>query len=328
MPAPATPPFFPLEGPSVVDVSDTFLSPITVLIGVLHAGKRLGRAHRTLRWAVGKQGDPNRKAKVFAGYAPTEHDVFIATFSKSGTNWLMQMATQIAFKGDVDFKHIHDVVAWPEFPIKGVTPLDSDVVWQAAAGRRRAIKTNAPAAYVPLVDDALYLSIFRDPKEVLVSAYHFLLGSFGIKEAVTFEQWYSDIFVHGPLVDAWCEHTASWWAERERDNVHILPFKALKDDLDGHVRNVAGWMKVDLSDEEHAAVVEKCSFKWMKANGEKFNPPPFPIVGTTGTEMVRSGKAGNSGELLSVEQQAEVDSVCIEKLNALGSDFPYQEWFT
>ena len=32
-------------------------------------------------------------------YVPTEHDVFVCSYFKSGTNWTMQIATQIAYRG-------------------------------------------------------------------------------------------------------------------------------------------------------------------------------------------------------------------------------------
>jgi hypothetical protein len=52
---------------------------------------------------------PTRLEKVFAGYEPTGSDVFVSTFAKSGTNWMMQLAHQIAFRGAGDYAHIHDV---------------------------------------------------------------------------------------------------------------------------------------------------------------------------------------------------------------------------
>src|SRR5690349_22250630 len=47
----------------------------------------------------------------FKGYEPTEHDVFVVTYVKSGTNWMMQLAHQLLFHGRGEFDHIHSVVA-------------------------------------------------------------------------------------------------------------------------------------------------------------------------------------------------------------------------
>src|SRR5579871_97376 len=46
----------------------------------------------------------------FGDYQPTAHDVFACVYFKSGTNWLMQIATQIVNRGQAEFEHIHDIV--------------------------------------------------------------------------------------------------------------------------------------------------------------------------------------------------------------------------
>ena len=38
-----------------------------------------------------------RTKNPFKGYEPTEHDVFVVTYVKSGTNWMMQLVHQLLF---------------------------------------------------------------------------------------------------------------------------------------------------------------------------------------------------------------------------------------
>jgi hypothetical protein len=52
----------------------------------------------------------------YTDYRPDEHDVFVCTYFKSGTNWMLQVAHQIANRGGAEFDHIHDWVPWPECP--------------------------------------------------------------------------------------------------------------------------------------------------------------------------------------------------------------------
>jgi hypothetical protein len=40
-------------------------------------------------------------------FAPAAHDVLVCSYYKSGTNWTMQMAVQIAHRGRGEFEHIH-----------------------------------------------------------------------------------------------------------------------------------------------------------------------------------------------------------------------------
>jgi hypothetical protein len=42
--------------------------------------------------------------------------------------------------------------------------------------------------------------------------------------------------------------------------------------------------------------------------------------------MIRKGRQGGSGELLTPERQREVDVCCMAELKRLGSDLPYEEF--
>jgi len=66
----------------------------------------------------------------------------------------------------------------------------------------------------------------------------------------------------------------------------------------------------------------------MKAHESQFGPPIVPLVGNKKTpNMMRQGKSGSSGELLSRAQQARIDAYFIAELERLNSDFPYRGTF-
>ena len=81
-----------------------------VLSTVAEIAKRLGLAKPLISFSTKRILSEKVKRKAFRGYTPTEHDVFVATFGKSGTNWMMQIAQQIAYRGEAEFEHIHHVV--------------------------------------------------------------------------------------------------------------------------------------------------------------------------------------------------------------------------
>lgn len=306
----------------------SLLTPATLLVGSLQVAKRFGRAADNLAWWLDKMYSEGHRSQSFRGYQPSEHDVFVATFSKSGTNWLMQIAEQIAWRGKSEFEHIHDVVAWPDAPVQGVTPLHDDSRWQASPTHKRVIKTNAPAQYVPYAEQALYLTVVRDPKEVVVSAYLFLPAVFGILDGISFDEWYEKLFIKGPLGEAWIEHTATWWARRAHAKVAIFNYREMKHDLPGHVDRVAALMGVELGPGERDAVIERCGFPWMKAHGSRFDAPAMPLLNPKRKPpMIRRGQAGQSNELLSPARQAAIDEMARAGLAARASDFPYDEWF-
>ena len=72
------------------------------------------------RQDAGRAARGLRKNNPFkAAYQPTEHDVFVVTYVKSGTNWMMQLAHQLLFTASGEYEHIHCVVAWPDTKLMG-----------------------------------------------------------------------------------------------------------------------------------------------------------------------------------------------------------------
>jgi len=303
-----------------------FFSPNTMIATVIRLAKTVGLASTVIRKLLVRGSTDEASAKVFAGYAPTEHDVFVATYSKSGTNWGMQMAQQIAYYGEAEFDHIHDLVAWPEAHFAGIVPLHDPRPQQESPTGKRLIKTALRAPHVPYTEKATYLSVMRDPKDVFVSSYHFLFSVFDLFDHISMEEWLDMYLTNQYPVGPWPDHAASYWAIRDRPNVLVMPFAEMKKDLPTWVRKAAQTMRVELNDEQLATIVERSSFAYMKANESKFAPPRMRFIKERGT-MMRSGKKGASSELLSREQQARIDAYCIARLEELGSDLPYEDLF-
>ena len=302
--------------------------PMVAMNLALKAAKRVGLAKPLIARLMGRMMSEKVKQQAFAGYSPDEHDVFVATFAKSGTNWMMQIAQQIAHHGAAEFDHIHERVPWPDGPAGPVGDLRDPRFAEESPTGLRVIKTHLDAAHVPYSDAAVYLSVIRDPKEVLVSSYYFLGGLLGVLSHLDIDDWYDLVTQPGRLMDHWAQHTASFWGWRDRHNVLVLNYRDIVEAPEAALELVAKKMDVELTAEQFARVVERSSFGWMSANESRFAPPRMPFV-RDGEEvkMVRRGKAGDSGELLDPSQQAEIDRSCRAELERLGSDFPYDDAF-
>lgn len=264
----------------------------------------------------------------FGDYVPGAHDVVIATFPKSGTNWLMQMVHQVANDGQGEFEHIYDVVPWPDGEVVETVSLhDMDAVQQSPHGMR-AVKAHLGWEGIPYNPEARYIYLVRDPKDVFVSNYHFFRDvGFGPLMPEP-ETWLDYYLSHEFLMGSWAEHLAGFWAQRHRDNVLVLTYESLKGDPDAAITTVADYMGVSLSQEAFERVQHKTSFEYMKQHDAKFNTGPVTPNGFGKGHMMRKGQNGASGELLSRAQQARIDAYFMEELERLGSDFPYEEHFT
>jgi hypothetical protein len=295
---------------------------------VTEIGKRLGFGKQIAQFAIKKMRSRMLEVKAFGDYQPTEHDVFVATFGKSGTNWMMQISQQISHRGNAEFDHIHAVVAWPDAPARGPVPLEDPSPLEASPTGLRVIKTHLATEHVPYNEKSTYLTVLRDPKEVLVSSYYFLGGILGVLSHLTIDDWFEISTAPGGLMEAWSKHTASFWDWRDRANVLVLNFGEVKRQPRKSIERVAAIMGVDLTEAQLAQVIERASFEYMKAHESQFAPPQSPFGDKSKpTLMVRRGAAGKSEELLSPAQQAEVDRLCQIELQKLGSDFPYAREF-
>jgi len=306
----------------------TLSGPMLGALLVMSGAKRIGLAKPMLKRAIKKMFFSKAIKQSFGSYEAQAADVFVTTFAKSGTNWMMQIAQQIAFYGDAEFDHIHDVAAWPDAPSSGPIPLSDMSARDVSPTGLRIIKTHLDANCVPYDERATYLTVIRDPKEVTVSAYYFLLGIFDALDYVSPEDWF-DLFMESEVLGrAWATHTDTFWRWRDRPNVLVFTYDELKENPEECVKKVAKQMGVALNSAQFSKVIERISFEHMRANEAQFSPPRSPFVKEKdATVMLRSGKIGGSSEMLSLAQQAEIDKLALAALKQIGSDFPYETLF-
>lgn len=295
--------------------------------------QKLGVAEKMLASVSDKREQEFVKKNPFRGYKPGPQDVFVMTYAKSGTNWMMQIALELIHHGKGEFDHIHNVVPWPDAKLVGgpmmgdyAIPLDQATDWETAPERKRVIKTHFNWELLPYSEEARYIAVIRDPKDVFVSSYFFMKGS-GMGGAMPSVDTMYRLFLADKylLGGSWPANAAGYWTQRHRPNVLVMSYKSMKRDLEGTVRRVASFLDICVADEVIGKVCAKASFEYMKRIDHKFGT--FQVIPWRAPSvMMRKGQQGGSGELLTPAQQREVDAHCIAELKRLGSDLPYAEF--
>jgi hypothetical protein len=303
----------------------------TVLPPIVWALEKSGRAEKALAAISDKRETELIRKNPFRDYVPGPQDVFVMTYAKSGTNWMMQIVYQLIHHGEGEFEHIHSVVPWPDAKLVSpmmkhyAIPLEQATEWQSAPEKKRIIKTHLNWELLPYSPEARYISVIRDPKDVFVSAYFFVKVG-GLGRAMPSVNTMYRVFLAGKffLGGSWPANAAGYWAQRHRPNVMVLSFASMKRDLEGTVRRVAAFLDINVSDEIIGKVCAKSSFEYMKKIDRKFGSIRT-IPWRAPSEMVRKGKQAGGSELLSPSQQRELDARMIAELQRLGSDLPYTE---
>lgn len=269
-----------------------------------------------------------RMAARAARYEPTERDVLVCSYFKTGTNWTMQIALQVAHRGAARFDHIHDLVPWIDVNPRArmAVPAEDDSLWQECPTGLRVIKTHAGFDHLVYRPEARYIWVVRDPKDVFVSSYHFIKATALGGLMPTPAQWLELFLSPDVPFGSWARHLEGGWRERHRDNVLFLTYEEMKADLPGAVRRIAALMGVDLTPAEFDSVVRQSGYAHMKSIGSKFDMIEMPWTKARGA-MVRRGESGSAGELLDASQQQRIDDHWRAELAQLGSDFPYDERF-
>lgn len=274
---------------------------------------------------------PRRQAQAssFGDYVPTSHDVFACVGFKSGTTWLLQIAVQIAYLGQADFDNIHSVVPWPDTArnFRRLTiPLEDESPIRRSPTGLRIIKTHQRQQLVPYSPQSRYIVMVRDPKDVIVSGYHFV-RSLVLGPLMPSVRHWVELNLSGDLQHgSWAEHVASYWRVRDRTNVLFLTYEQLSADPAAVIRQIAGFMNVELSPRQLEAIERAASFGEMLRLRDKFDPGRIVPWGKA-YSMLRKGKAGHSEELLSAQLRNRIDDHCREELRRLGCDFPYDSAF-
>lgn len=291
------------------------------LIKLLEAGGLMPRL------ADHMQNQANRRLGSFGAYQPTANDVLVCSYFKSGTNWMMHLSLQVAWRGRAEFDHIHDLIPWPDaFNPRYAVPLTPPPTQTSPTGLR-VIKTHLALDAVPYTPAARYICVVRDPKEVFVSSYHFarsvMLGPMMPSVASWLDLFLSGNFMFG----SWGHHLQTAWEMRHRPNALFFTYTELKADLAGAVRRVTELLGVDLTPEEQQAVWRLASFDYMKTIDHKFYPGALMPWTGAGGRMMRRGQAGGSGEMLTPAQQQRIDDYWRTTLKKQGCDFPYDAVF-
>ena len=315
--------------------------PVQVMFGllmdhlfgpVLRRQERRGTARKFFARQYESQEKRTRKKNPFRGYVPGPQDVFVMTYAKSGTNWMMQIAHQLIYHGRGEYDHLHDVVPWPDTTImplfmkKYAIPIEEATDWKQSPEQMRVIKTHYNWDLLTYSRDARYIAVIRDPKDVFVSNYVFVRDGVYGNAMPSVDTWF-DLFLspHFPIGGSWAVNTAGYWAERDRPNVLVLSFKSMKRDLRGTVVKVADFLDIRASDALVDEVCRLSSFDYMKKNDHKYAIGKLVPWREPGS-MIRKGQEGGSSELLSPERQRQIDRHFMAELQELGSDFPYAEF--
>jgi aryl sulfotransferase len=100
-----------------------------------------------------------------------------------------------------------------------------------------------------------------------------------------------------PFWSFW-DNVRTWWQIRDLPNVRLVHFSELKRDLPGTIRQIARFLQIPVNESHWSAILEHCSFEWMKQNATKSVP-----LGN-----------GRWADVLTAEEAAEYEQIAVSQL--------------
>ncbi len=248
-------------------------------------------------------------------------DVVCTSYPKSGTNWISNVILRLQHGGGVpEGKTLRDSMHWVASSyLYPRTKEDLD-----KAPSPRLFSSHMPYHMAlggdPRERPCRYVYVARNPKDVVVSYFHFEAGqSWSGHYSGSWSHWLQ-MFVDGKLQRGdWFHHVLSWWRRAEADNVHFVKYEDLTNDFHDELKRLARFLDVDLTDELAASIAEQTQFRTMK--GDTFSD--LHDAGELG-HFYRKGVVGSWKERFTVHQSEWFDEIYRTRMSGTGLDFVFE----
>ena len=209
---------------------------------------------------------PEEVGAALANWSPRPSDVLISPYSKCGTTWLQQIVHTLRTRGDMDFDDISAVVPW----LETATLLGIDLNAEQKANPR-AYKSHLPYEAIPHGPKSI--CSLREPKDTLVSMYHFMEGWFIEPGSISLGDFARDWMKRVERgSDIW-RHLLSWWEQRKNPQVLLLTYEGMSANPERTILRVADFIGIELDEALLSLTLQRSSLGFMLSHKDKFAEP-------------------------------------------------------
>uniref|UniRef100_A0A3P8XH24 Sulfotransferase n=1 Tax=Esox lucius TaxID=8010 RepID=A0A3P8XH24_ESOLU len=257
---------------------------------------------------------PEENLKAIESLEARADDVVLVAYPKCGFNWMVAVLRKIivAATGEKTDSKYNSLI---EF----CGPQMQEVIHQAPAPR--LLGTHLHPDNLPLsinTKKTKLLVMFRNPKDTVVSYYHFSNNNPVLPTPESWESFFSD-FLSGQVPwGSYFDHALGWEKRMEDSNVMIVTFEELKQDLSEGVRRVSEFFGFSLSDAQVQAIAGESNFKAMKESSKE-------SYGHMSNVIFRKGEVGDWKNHFTPAQSQEMDAAFEKHLagTKLGAKLKY-----
>jgi aryl sulfotransferase len=275
---------------------------------------------------------------AWTGFKPRTGDVIITTALKAGTTWMQTIVGNLIFQDQKMPRPLWELTPWLDS--RGGEKLEEKLNLLEAQTHRRFLKTHLPLNAMPYYPQAKYVYVGRDGRDVFMSLWNHYrhlqpevidwFNSTPERAGDPFPVCPDDIheFFQMWITKSWFSwehdgypfwslfyHLQSWWKYRHLPNILFVHFNDLLDDLDGHMRLIAHYLDIEIDEAIWPALVDKATFKTMKANAENvvFGSGDFLVGGAQ--RFLHKGTNGRWKGVLTNEELDLYEKTAADRLS-------------
>ncbi|GAU96008.1 hypothetical protein RvY_07516 [Ramazzottius varieornatus] len=251
-------------------------------------------------------------------FEPRSTDICVAAFPKTGTTWMSALVYMLVNGADpksllsgppLKFKmpYLEMTVPCGEKLDKEIKALD---YLKAKQGERTYLThLNSNAIPQDILKTAKVVYIYRNPKDTIVSMYHFMKAAIWHGFNGSLEQMVDDFVTDKCMNAPFFEHVEGYWKLRNSPNIFVTSYEELSRDPKATVAKLAEFLKVEVTDEEVNAVCRQATFSQMRDNPltNMAELESLGLINARFSRFFRTGEVGNWKRFFTPEMDRKVD---------------------
>ncbi|XP_051815624.1 sulfotransferase 6B1 isoform X2 [Acanthochromis polyacanthus] len=262
---------------------------------------------------------PEENLKAVETMEAREDDIMLVAYPKCGFNWMVGVLNKIMAEAGVQKIETESKVA-PLIEFFGPDKLK--IVNEAPSPRFMGTHLhpdNIPASFYE--KKTKMLVIFRNPKDTLVSYFHFSNNNPVLPSGQSFDSYFSQFMSGDVGWGSYFDHAVAWDKKMDDPNVMIVTYEALKQNLTEGVRQISTFFGFKLTEDQIQQVSGQSTFNAMKQSSADTH-------GNLGNIFFRKGVVGDWKNNFTPEQSREMDEVFNKRLagTRLGAKLNYQQY--